>query len=58
MSKPDARKTPVADEALAQRLSAPSGTEAYAQWLYTWSNYKSWADKMRSDWQNEDEKKR
>jgi len=22
--------------------------------LYTWSNYKSWADKMRHDWQPDD----
>lgn len=22
--------------------------------LYSWSNYKSWADKMRHDWQTED----
>ena len=75
MSKIDAPKVPVADEALAQRLAAPSGTEAYAQWLehmqrtrtrhaaitrnlYTWSSYKSWADKMRHDWQSEDDKKR
>jgi hypothetical protein len=24
--------------------------------LYSWSNYKSWADKVRHDWQNEDPK--
>ena len=24
--------------------------------LYSWSNYKSWADKMRHDWQAEDAK--
>ena len=24
--------------------------------LYSWSNYKSWADKMRHDWQTEDSK--
>jgi hypothetical protein len=24
--------------------------------LYTWSNYKSWADKMRLDWVGEDGK--
>lgn len=24
--------------------------------LYTWSNYKNWADKMRHDWQPEDVK--
>jgi hypothetical protein len=22
--------------------------------LYTWSNYKSWADKMRDNWEDED----
>ena len=21
--------------------------------LYTWSNYKTWADKMRTDWQDD-----
>jgi hypothetical protein len=26
--------------------------------LYTWSNYKSWAEKMRNDWNEEDEAKR
>jgi hypothetical protein len=26
--------------------------------LYTWSNYKSWAEKMRHDWNEEDEAKR
>ena len=73
MSKPDAPKAPTADEALAQRLAAPSGTEAYARWLehmqrtrtrhaaitrnlYTWSNYKNWAEKMRHDWQNDEDK--
>jgi hypothetical protein len=25
--------------------------------LYTWSNYKSWADKMRLDWVAEDPKR-
>jgi hypothetical protein len=24
--------------------------------LYTWSNYKNWADKVRHDWQAEDSK--
>jgi hypothetical protein len=24
--------------------------------LYSWSNYKSWAEKMRHDWQTEDTK--
>ena len=24
--------------------------------LYTWSNYKNWADKVRHDWQAEDNK--
>jgi hypothetical protein len=24
--------------------------------LYTWSNYKNWADKVRHDWQAEDTK--
>ena len=24
--------------------------------LYTWSNYKNWADKVRHDWQAEDAK--
>jgi hypothetical protein len=24
--------------------------------LYTWSNYKSWADKVRNDWLSEDAK--
>jgi hypothetical protein len=24
--------------------------------LYSWSNYKSWAEKMRIDWQREEEK--
>jgi hypothetical protein len=24
--------------------------------LYSWSNYKTWAEKMRHDWQNEDPK--
>ena len=24
--------------------------------LYSWSNYKSWAEKMRNDWQREEEK--
>jgi len=24
--------------------------------LYSWSNYKSWAEKMRHDWQTEDSK--
>jgi len=61
------------DEALAAKLGAPSGAEAYARWLehmqrtrtrhaaitrnlYTWSNYKSWADKVRVDWVGEDGK--
>ncbi len=26
--------------------------------LYTWSNYKSWAEKMRNDWNEDDEAKR
>ena len=25
--------------------------------LYSWSNYKSWAEKMRNDWQQEEDKK-
>ncbi len=62
-----------ADEALAAKLAAPNGAEAYARWLehaqrsrtrhaaitrnlYTWSNYKSWAEKMRVDWVGEDGK--
>jgi len=24
--------------------------------LYSWSNYKSWADKMRSSWKSDDDK--
>ena len=24
--------------------------------LYTWSNYKNWADKVRHDWQSEESK--
>jgi len=24
--------------------------------LYTWSNYKNWADKMRDNWEDEDAK--
>jgi hypothetical protein len=25
--------------------------------LYTWSNYKTWADKMRNDWHTEEDTK-
>ena len=25
--------------------------------LYTWSNYKSWAEKMRNDWREEEDAK-
>ena len=70
MSKSELPKVETADEALAGKLAAPSGTEAYARWLehmqrtrtrhaaitrnlYTWSNYKSWADKMRIDWKDD-----
>ena len=73
MSKPELPKVETADEALANKLAAPSGAEAYARWLehmqrsrtrhaaitrnlYTWSNYKSWADKVRHDWLAEDAK--
>jgi hypothetical protein len=69
MSKIKEPKIETADPALAAKLAAPSGAEAYARWLehmqrtrtrhaaitrnlYTWSNYKSWADKMRLDWTN------
>ncbi len=67
MAKTETTPFPTVDEALAQRLAAPSGAEAYARWLehmqrsrqrhaaitrnlYTWSNYKNWADKIRNDW--------
>ena len=50
-----------------QPAGAPSGTDAYANWLdrmqrararqaaitrnlYTWSNYKNWADQVRDSW--------
>jgi len=73
MDTPKPRKSPTVDEALAQRLNAPSGAEAYARWLehmqgtrkrqaaitrniHTWSNYKNWADKVRSDWRGEEPK--
>ncbi len=73
MSKGELPKNDTADEALAQKLVAQSGAEAYARWLehmqrtrtrhaaitrnlYTWSNYKTWADKVRHDWLAEDAK--
>jgi hypothetical protein len=72
MSKEDS-KVETADEALARKMTPPSGAEAYARWLehmqrtrtrhsaitrnlYTWSNYKIWADKVRHDWAAEDAK--
>jgi len=73
MSKVELPVVETADEALAQRLAAQSGAEAYARWLdhmqrtrtrhaaitrnlYTWSNYKNWAEKVRHDWLIEDSK--
>jgi hypothetical protein len=73
MSKVEQPKIETADEALAQKLAAQSGAEAYARWLehmqrartrhaaitrnlYTWSNYKTWAEKVRHDWLAEEAK--
>lgn len=61
------RRTP-ADEATAPRGKA-DGWDAYSHWLgriktggrhsaitrtlYSWNNYKSWADKVRSSWDDD-----
>ena len=69
MSKSDPPKTPMPDEqaqklapggaeAYARWLEHMQRTRtrhaAITRNLYSWSNYKSWAEKMRHDWQTED----
>jgi hypothetical protein len=72
MSKSDLPKGPTADEALAHKLTPSGTEAyaswlehmqrtrtrhaAITRNLYSWSNYKSWADKMRHDWQSDDGK--
>jgi hypothetical protein len=67
MSKLDLPKIPTPDdappkasgaEAYARWLEHMQRTRtrhaAITRNLYSWSNYKSWAEKMRHDWQTED----
>jgi len=68
MSKSDPPKNPSTDdappksasgaEAYARWLEHMQRTRtrhaAITRNLYSWSNYKSWAEKMRHDWQAED----
>ena len=70
MSKSDPPKTPTADAVLAQKLAPGGAEAyarwlehmqrtrtrhaAITRNLYSWSNYKSWAEKMRHDWQAEE----
>ena len=68
MSKSDPTKIPSPDdvppkaasgaEAYARWLEHMQRTRtrhaAITRNLYSWSNYKSWAEKMRHDWQTED----
>jgi hypothetical protein len=68
MSKSDPPKIPTTDEpppkaasgaeAYARWLEHMQRTRtrhaAITRNLYSWSNYKSWAEKMRHDWQTED----
>lgn len=72
MSKSEQPKTPSPDdvsaqtpapsgaEAYARWLEHMQRTRtrhaAITRNLYSWSNYKSWAEKMRHDWQTEDSK--
>jgi len=37
------------------RAAGPSRHGAISRRLFTYSNYKSWAEKMRSSWQDDDE---
>ena len=72
MSKLEPPKTPTTDEPLAQKLAPSGAEAyarwlehmqrsrtrhaAITRNLYSWSSYKTWADKMRHDWQPEDPK--
>ena len=71
MSKSETPKTSITDEqaqkpapggaeAYARWLEHMQRTRtrhaAITRNLYSWSNYKSWAEKMRHDWQVEDSK--
>jgi hypothetical protein len=39
---------------MEQPVQAPSRHAAITRTLYSWANYKSWADKVRSDWKDDD----
>jgi len=51
-SRPDAA-TPAAD--WPARTSGSSRHGAISRRLFTYSNYKSWAEKMRTSWEDEEE---
>ncbi len=66
MSKPEPPKFETANEATAAPSGAEAYARwlehmqrtrtrhaAITRNLYTWSNYKSWADKMRIDWKDD-----
>lgn len=70
MSKPQTPKSPAADEAPLPKLGPGGAEAyarwlehmqrsrtrhaAITRNLYSWSSYKSWAEKVRHDWQTED----
>ncbi len=56
--EPPPPKAPSGAEAYARWLEHMQRTRtrhaAITRNLYSWANYKSWAEKMRHDWQTED----
>jgi hypothetical protein len=61
MEKKDAGQTPTGAEAYARWLEHMQRSRtrhaAITRNLYTWSNYKSWADKMRISWDTDPSKR-